>query len=172
MTPEQCRAAQDLLGLKAVKRAGWTRYLPDQAVESVADHSFGVALLCWLFCPPELDRARVLELALIHDLAEVITGDMTPQNAPPAALKAEQEQAALKKLMMPLERRARATELLSEYQRGETPESRWVRVADKLEMTLQSRRYESQYGKDLSEFRESSRERLAEFGLDWVAHPE
>ena len=65
--------------LKEVPRTGWLdRGIPVGETESVADHSFGVALLGWLLAPDELDRARVVELALIHDLAESVVGDVTP----------------------------------------------------------------------------------------------
>jgi putative hydrolases of HD superfamily len=58
--------------------------------ESVADHSFGVALLAWVCAlqrhaeGANLDPERVLKLALIHDLAEAETGDPTPYD--PTAL--------------------------------------------------------------------------------------
>ena len=70
----------DALGrLKEVPRTGWLdRGIPAEETESVADHSFGVALLAWLLAPDELDRARVIELALLHDLAESSVGDATP----------------------------------------------------------------------------------------------
>ena len=44
--------------LKEVPRTGWLdRGIPADETESVADHSFGVALLAWLLIPDELDRA-------------------------------------------------------------------------------------------------------------------
>ena len=65
--------------LKEVPRTGWLdRDIPVEETESVADHSFGVAMLAWLLAPDELDRLRVVELALIHDLAESVVGDVTP----------------------------------------------------------------------------------------------
>ena len=67
--------------LKRTKRTGWLdRGVPAAETESVADHSFRVALLAWLAAPgePALDRDRVLKLALLHDLAEAVTGDEPP----------------------------------------------------------------------------------------------
>ena len=73
-----------LLALKGVQRKGWTRFpIPDAAVESVADHSYGVALLVLLLCPSKLDRAKAVEIALLHDLAEVATGDIIPSEGVP-----------------------------------------------------------------------------------------
>jgi putative hydrolase of HD superfamily len=67
-------------------------------VESVADHSFGVALLAWACALQRqaegatIDPERVLLLAIIHDLAEAETGDTTPYDA--AAVPGEHDPAA------------------------------------------------------------------------------
>lgn len=163
-TASQLEALRAMLQLKGVKRTGWTRYLAPEEVESVADHSFGVALVAWLLCPDGLDRHRVLELALVHDLAEVVTGDRTPQQSPCQQAKDEEEARALASLTAAFPS-SQALELLKEYQAGESGEARWVRAADKLEMTLQSRNYEAEHSVNLGEFRRSSEARLRPFGL-------
>jgi putative hydrolase of HD superfamily len=86
--------ASRALTLKSIPRTGWLdRGVAPEHAESVADHSFGVALLAWA-CAVQaqqdgayLDPRRVLTLALIHDLAEADTGDMPPYDlaaVPPA----------------------------------------------------------------------------------------
>ncbi len=99
-------AAQALFGLaqfaaklKSVPRTGWLdRGVEPVQVESVADHSFGVALLAWACALQRraegaaIDPERVLKLAIIHDLAEAETGDSTPYD--PAAIPSEHEPAA------------------------------------------------------------------------------
>ncbi len=77
--------ARLLSKLKGEPRTGWLdRGIPPPQVESVADHSLGVALLAWA-CAVErqaqgatLDPARVALLALLHDLPEAETGDFPP----------------------------------------------------------------------------------------------
>jgi putative hydrolase of HD superfamily len=76
---------------KSVLRTGWLdRGVEPLGSESVADHSFGVALLAWVCALQRcaegvvLDPERVLKLALIHDLAEGETGDLPPYD--PAAI--------------------------------------------------------------------------------------
>src|SRR3954452_699321 len=65
--------------LKTAPRTGWIdRGVPPGEAESIADHSFRTALLAWMAAEPALDRDRVLKLALVHDLAEAITGDIPP----------------------------------------------------------------------------------------------
>lgn len=154
-----------LLSLKSVLRKGWTRHLPVEQVESVADHSYGVALLAWLLSPPNIDRGRVIELALLHDLAEAITGDLTPADGVPTEIKREGEKRALSALLEDFPSHDSALSLLQEYQEGATPEARFVKALDKLDMSLQSVLYQREHGGDLSEFRESARARLEEAGM-------
>jgi 5'-deoxynucleotidase YfbR-like HD superfamily hydrolase len=52
-----------------VTRYHTTRTIQD---ESVGHHSFGVAMYCYLLCRPS---ANLLIAALVHDLAEHMTGD-------------------------------------------------------------------------------------------------
>jgi putative hydrolases of HD superfamily len=103
---EPAHAAQALFGLvqfaaklKSVPRTGWLdRGLDSLRVESVADHTFGVALLAWACALQRhaagaaIDPERVLKLAIIHDLAEAETGDSTPYD--PAAIPSEDDPAA------------------------------------------------------------------------------
>ena len=85
--------------LKRIKRTGWLdRDIPEDSVESVADHSLGVALLGWA-CAVErqqqgqpLDPARVALLAMIHDLPEAETGDAPPYD--PSTIPPEADPAA------------------------------------------------------------------------------
>ena len=99
-------AAQALLGLiqfaaklKSVPRTGWRdRGIDTLQVESVADHSFAVALLAWACALQRqaegaaIDPERVLKLAIIHDLAEAETGDSPPYD--PATIPSELDPAA------------------------------------------------------------------------------
>jgi hypothetical protein len=50
--------------------------------ESVADHSFRVAVMAWLLAGDGLDRDRVLKLALLHDLAEAATDSVSTPGTP------------------------------------------------------------------------------------------
>lgn len=112
--------------------------------ESISEHNFHLLFLVWSLALelPELDRLRTLELALIHDLAEVRTGDL-PRTAsrylPPGA-KAACELAAAEDLLAPLG--PRGGELMREYQAKETPEARFVSCCDKLQLLLKVTMYE------------------------------
>lgn len=171
--PQDLSSLLRVLQLKQVLRQGWTRHaIPQASIESVADHSYGVALLCLLFCPPELDRLRVLEMALIHDLAEVETGDLTPQDQVDAAQKDLDERLALTDLLGCFPRGVHYSQLLEEYQEARSAEAKWVKSMDKLDMSLQSLLYESEFEVELSEFRQSSKSALDRLGLDWLTNRE
>jgi putative hydrolase of HD superfamily len=71
-----------LMGLvKKVKRAGWLRYLPENKVESVGDHSAKIAFLTMFLRNIEnVDYVKCMQMALIHDVAEGLVGDFTPHD--------------------------------------------------------------------------------------------
>lgn len=131
--------------LKEVARAGWRRVGLTEC-ESVAAHSWGVAWLVMVLCPRELQRERALQMALVHDMAEVSVGDLTPYDGVEHAEKVTREAEAFSRLVADLPIQGLATELFSEYVECATPESKFVHAMDKLDMALQAQ----QYGSSLS----------------------
>jgi putative hydrolase of HD superfamily len=157
-------------GLKSTPRTGWLdRGIPAIETESVADHTFRTALLAWIVAidDPGLDVNRVLALALIHDLAEAVTGDLPPYD--PEEMPAEDDPAALKAFLdrrhvrseerrlakqaaeheamidliadLPSASADRISALWTELEAGVSAEARFVKQADKVETYLQSREY-------------------------------
>ena len=143
-------ALLEALGLKDVTRAGWIRAGVANP-ESVAAHSWGMALLATQLCPDELDLQRVLELCILHDIAEVRVGDITPHDNIHPDEKHRLETQAIHEMGI------EASEIFAEYESQSTPESRFVRYLDKLDMALQAEIYESQ-NLDLSEFKKAVEE--------------
>ena len=150
----------ETLALKDLPRAGWVR-VGIHEPESVAAHSWGVAWLVLVLCPPALNLQRALALAVVHDLAEVKTGDIIPADDVPARQKRAQEAEALRVLTAALPAAARIVALGDEYAEAETPESRFVKACDKLDMALQAARYASA-GTCLDEFVETALRTLDE----------
>jgi putative hydrolase of HD superfamily len=145
-------ALGEALGLKAVARAGWVRRgLTD--VESVAAHSWGVAWLALALAPPHLDRARLLTYAILHDLAEVRVGDITPADAVPPAEKRAREAAACAQLLAPWPALLAAW---TDYEAQADDEARFVRQLDRLDMALQARWYAARDGLEPGAFFESA----------------
>ncbi len=144
------------LGLKDVQRQGWVN-AGVEAPESVAAHSWGMAILALKLCPPELDLERVLTLCLVHDLPEVVVGDLTPHDD--RSSKAKDERAAMGQLA------PEWVPLLDEYESQTTLEAVFVRSLDKLDMALQAERYMARSELDLSQFIESARAVLGDHPL-------
>jgi putative hydrolase of HD superfamily len=151
--------------LKETTRAGWMlRGVPDP--ESVADHSFRLALLALVLAPraaPPVDAARCVAMALAHDLAECLVGDITPHDGVSPGEKRARESAALRRLSE-LAGDDSLVNLWTEYDAGATPEARFVKELDKLETALQAVEYGRRGGagqKDLHEFLDSADRALA-----------
>ena len=153
----------EVLGLKEVDRAGWKRK-GLKGVESVADHSWGVAFLAMQICPPELDRLRLIEMAICHDIAEVRIGDITPHDGVPADEKVRIETEAMLDLSKGFPQGNRMLELYREYEAGETAEARFLKLCDKLDMAFQSYVYQSRTTNDLRNFRKTANRLVIDHG--------
>ncbi len=142
---------KEILGLKNVLRAGWVR-AGIESPESVAAHSWGMSMLALKLAPKELDLARVLSLCIVHDIPEVRVGDLTPHDD--TSTKAEDELNAMKEMA------PEWVGLFEEYEQGQTPEAKFVKQLDKLDMALQAEIYQSKSAISFSEFIESARLRI------------
>jgi putative hydrolase of HD superfamily len=145
-----------LLELQALDRLPRTGYALRGVgnPESISEHGFHLAVLIWALAPqiPDLDMGRALELALVHDLAEIRIGDL-PRTAGrylPEGAKATAEGAALAELLAPLGDRGPA--LLDEFERGESREARLARACDKLQLMIKVFFYERWGATGLGEF--------------------
>ena len=149
--------------LRQVPRAGWLqRGVPAAHAESVAEHSFGVAFLAMLLADREngIDPARVLRLAVVHDLAESLMGDL-PASASALlgrAVKHAAEARAMEAMVEGLPHGEAYRALWAEYSAGESPEARLVKDADTLDMLLQALLYEEAGQRNLGEFWAGRRE--------------
>jgi putative hydrolases of HD superfamily len=164
----------ELLRLKSVPRMGWLlRGIRD--VESVADHSYGVAFIAMLLA----DHARtaghtvnvekVLRMALLHDLTEARTGDLPAtikRYFDKSALHQADEQAAAE-MLHPLGVVGESyLDLRREYEMRQSLEARLVKAADKLDLLLQARAYEKGGAQSLQEFWENSETDFSGLDLD------
>jgi putative hydrolase of HD superfamily len=133
--------------LKNAVRAGWV--LRDvQRPESVADHSYRMAMMTQLLhTEPGIDASRCVQIALVHDLAEALVGDITPFDNIPPDEKHRREREALETIVQSLRGHPSAALIQAaylEYEAAATPEARMVKDLDKLDMVLQALEYERQ----------------------------
>ena len=150
----------EICHLKQLYRQGWLRRgIATERCESVADHSYATALLAyWLARAefPELDSERILQMALMHDLGEIYVGDLIPQDQVSPQSKYEQEQQAVNQLFDNLPGGKAYILLWEEFEAGFSPEARFVRQMDRLEMAMQAWLYEHQGETSLQEFFDSA----------------
>mgnify|MGYP001586262197 FL=1 len=139
--------------LKDLKRTGWVlRKVPNS--ESVADHSFRVSVMALLLSEKfKLDVNKCVQMALIHDIAEAVIGDITIHDKITNKEKHKFEDRAMKSLFV---KNRDILGLWNEYEERKTPEAKFVYQIDKLETLLQAFEYSRKYKKlDLSEFWEN-----------------
>ena len=177
-SPREERAAEDaqtetvlrafvrMMDLKGLYRQGWLkRGVPELRAESVADHSFGTALLALLLADhlgetdefAGLDPHRCIEMALIHELGEVYAGDITPADGVPKEEKYRREREALVRVVAGLPEAERFLALWEEFEAGTSPEARFIRQLDRLEMGIQAVLLKSEGFAQMDEFIESAR---------------
>ena len=155
-------ALQMVPALKEVLRSGWLRVGLNHP-ESVAAHSWGVAVLALSLCPANLDRAKVIEIALVHDWAEAYVGDLTPYDQVSPQDKASRESTAFKQISGPLPNGNLMQDRFQEYQANATKEAQFVHALDKLDMALQAAAYSKEFPKlSFAEFIESAHTYLAQ----------
>jgi len=163
----------EVMRLKAVMRTGWL-LRGVRNVESIADHTFGVAWAAmWLADQArargmQVDVERVLRMALLHDLTEARTGDL------PSTIKAYFDSATLKAadgraaraMLEPLgELGGQYLELWHDYEARASLEARIVKAADKIDLLLQASEYEQGGARGLEEFWQNAEEDLARLNL-------
>jgi 5'-deoxynucleotidase YfbR-like HD superfamily hydrolase len=127
--------------LKRTRRAGWVRCGVPNA-ESVADHTFRTAFIAMILGDTMgLDTDKLIQMALIHDLAELATGDITPHDRPSPWEKQAMENAAFNLILKDLPGRDKYLCLWEEYLDQGSIEAKILAGIDKLEMAIQACEY-------------------------------
>jgi putative hydrolases of HD superfamily len=122
--------------LKGVERRN--RLADGSRRENTAEHSWhlGMAVLVFASTATEpVDVLRSVAMALAHDVVEIDAGDTFAydQGDDAATKRAREEQAADRIFgLLPAEQAAWWRELWEEYERGDTPEARFVMAVDRM----------------------------------------
>ncbi|KAL1850840.1 hypothetical protein Plec18170_006677 [Paecilomyces lecythidis] len=165
--PERCTTPVPFLHLlerlKTTKREGW-RQVGIKTGESIADHMYRMAVMIMVTPPSlscKLDISRCIRMALVHDMAECLVGDITPLNTEiTKGEKGRRESSVMDHIKSNLLQEIPGGEeigneivsLFQEYENNVTSEAHFVHDIDKMEMVLQVFEYERRFGRDLSEF--------------------
>ena len=135
---------QTVLNLKNISRQGWIDKLSIEHPESVADHSYSMALMAMVISDLEnYDSEKILKMVLLHDLAESKIGDFTPGQMSKDE-KEKIENNAFYEIIekLPISIKSKYEKVWKEYQSKTSPESQIVHQIDRLEMALQAKMYE------------------------------
>ena len=154
MTENNCDSARlpradaegivDVLGLaenlKTEMRHSW---LSNGRQESVAEHTWMMSVAAVLMAPHlqhPVDLGQTLKLIALHDIAEAITGDIPYfEESARKDTKLADEAEAMEAMrgMLPAASGRLLLELWREYEDCETPEAKFARALDKLEVQHQ-----------------------------------
>lgn len=139
--------------IKQEHRIGWARksacddrILNEHPNETVASHQWGVAKLIMVLSKeprfrkefPNFDTTSAYEMALIHDVPELKTGDITPVDGISAAEKHKAESEAMKEILstFPNYISEHLREVYERYENRTCAESKFVKDCDKLDFII------------------------------------
>ncbi len=141
--------------LKNMTRSGWgLSGIESEKIESVAEHSYGSILSAIAITQQmisndiEIDIAKVVLMAALHDLPESITGDIARTEAfmkDTKLVRAKElaEKNAIKSIFEPMgESFENLLHIWNEFNLGESLESRVVKGADIIDMLIHARSLE------------------------------
>ncbi len=130
--------------LKKISRQGWIDKLSLDNPESVADHSYSMAVMSMVISDLEnYNSEKILKMVLLHDLAESKIGDYTPEQLSNEK-KNKLENNAFDEIIknLPDLIKSQYLQIWQEYQENNSPESNIVHQIDRLEMALQAKIYQ------------------------------
>jgi putative hydrolase of HD superfamily len=134
------------VNLKNISRQGWINKLSLKYPESVADHSYSMAIMGMVISDLEnYNSEKIIKMILLHDLAESKIGDFTPdQISKENKIKIENKAYCEIINSLPDAIKLQYGQIWEEYQKQESPESKIVHQIDKLEMALQAKMYQKE----------------------------
>jgi putative hydrolase of HD superfamily len=94
-------------------------------------------------------------MALVHDIAESIVGDLTPRDNVMESQKHEAEAAAFDQIVQHVQDGEYFKELWDDFESNKSPEARVVKRIDKMDMLIQAYLYEKKYELRLDSFWEN-----------------
>lgn len=134
--------------LKYKIRSGWDEThwnVSKERLESIAEHVYGTCILALSIdseFETNLDINKVIKMLVIHEIGEVVIGDITPFDniTPEEKMKIEHE--AMKDVLGELIKKDEYYSLLLEFDEKKTKESIFAHHCDKLEADIQAKVYQ------------------------------
>lgn len=133
--------------LKDVVRTGWKDWhVNRERIESVAEHIYGVQMLAIAMKSEfeyNIDIQKVIYMLAIHELEEIIIGDLT-QFQISREEKKKIGHEAVEKVLECLLDKEKIMKLILEFDEQKTPEARFAYYCDKLECDIQCKLYDEE----------------------------
>ena len=134
--------------LKYKIRSGWDKShwnVSKERVESIAEHIYGTCILALSIdseFKTDLDINKVIKMLVLHELGEVIIGDITPFDNITPEEKMEKEHEAIREVIGDLVNQEEFLSLLFEFDEKKTKEAIFAYHYDKLEADIQAKVYQ------------------------------
>lgn len=134
--------------LKNVIRTGWKDWnVQRDRVESVAEHVYSVQMLAIaMYSEYQYDNVDIFKVILmlaVHELEEILIGDLTLFQIDKEEKK-QKGHEAVEKVLSGLLIKEEILALILEFDEEKTPEALFAHYCDKLECDLQSRLYDEE----------------------------
>lgn len=122
--------------LKNTMRQCWTS---EGKQESVAEHTWRLCMMAMLFEKhlPEVNVTKLMKMCLIHDLAEIIDGDIPATMIVPDKSMKERKNLIILMKNLPQAMKEEILSLWDEYEGAQTNEAKAAKAMDKLETMMQ-----------------------------------
>lgn len=131
--------------LKDKIRSGWkVWHIHRKRVESVAEHIYGTCVLAIAIDSEfdlQVDLEKVILMLVIHELEEIVIGDLTPFDYVTKQEKRDFGKKAVEKVLDPLSKKDCYLNLINEFEEKKTKEAIFAKMCDKLEADLQCKIY-------------------------------
>ena len=134
--------------LKYKIRSGWDKNhwnVSKERIESVAEHVYGTCILAISLDSEfefQIDLNKVIKMLVVHELGEVVIGDITPFDNVSKEEKLRREHEAIIQVIGNLVKKDELIALLYEFDEKKTKEARFAYYCDKLEADIQSKVYQ------------------------------
>ena len=121
--------------------------------ENDAEHAWHMAIMIYLlkeYANEEIDVAKAMMMALIHDIVEIDAGDTYAYDTAGLETQKEREEKAAERIfgMLPEDQKAELKSLFEEFEAYETPEAKFASAMDNFQPLLL---YDSNDGGDWKE---------------------
>jgi putative hydrolase of HD superfamily len=138
---QQIQFIREIDNLKHVLRR--TRLFNNSRFENDAEHSWHLAVMAIAlleYSNEPIDLNKVIKMVLVHDIAEIDAGDTFLYDDIRSSATVQKESEGAERIfgLLPEEQKDEFTRIWQEFEKRETPESKFAAAIDRLEPLLQN----------------------------------